>query len=231
MRTFNQPYETLTPAMALQILKHGNFRFINNIGMDRDHLLTVDQTKDGQSPFAAILSCMDSRTSAELIFDQGFGDIFSIRVAGNVISQDVLGSLEYATGVAGSKLIVVLGHTNCGAIAGACNEVKMGNLTGLLEKIEPSIHKESSTQHNRTGTNPDFVNSVARLHARQSAKEIINSSSIIRELVRSGQVGIIPAMYDIATGKIHFYSEDAVLGPHGKNADSEIEKVPETAVV
>ncbi len=229
MRTFNQPYETLTPAMALQLLKHGNFRFINNIGIERDHLLTVDQTKDGQSPFAAIVSCMDSRTSAELIFDQGFGDIFSIRIAGNVISPDILGSLEYAAGVAGSKLIVALGHTNCGAIGGACNNVKLGNLTGLLEKIEPSIHKEGTTKHNRTGSNPEFVNSVARLHVKQSVKEIVNSSSIIRELVRSGQVGIIPAMYDIATGKVHFYNEEAVLWQHGENADSGTEKQLEKA--
>lgn len=211
MRTFNQPYEQLTPAMALQLLKHGNFRFYNNIGLDRDNMSSVTKTKDGQKPFAAIVSCMDSRTSAELIFDQGFGDVFSLRVAGNVISSDIVGSLEYATAVAGTKLIVVLGHTNCGAVIGACNHVELGKLTSLLAKIEPAVRNERKTTTNRTGSNLDFVNSVAALHAKHSVKDILNGSEIIHELVRSGQVGIIPAMYDISTGKIQFFTDDAIL--------------------
>lgn len=219
MRTFNQPYDKLTPAMALQLLKHGNFRFINNIGIDHDHIVAMDETKNGQSPFAAIVSCMDSRTSVELIFDQGFGDVFSIRVAGNVVSGDVLGSLEYATAVVGSKLIVVLGHTSCGAVVGACNHVKMGHLTPLLAKIEPSLSQETTVHLNRTGSNPEFVNAVAKLHAKHTVSEILNESSIINELVHSGQVGIIPAMYDVATGQVHFYPEDALLWKDGHVPD------------
>ncbi len=197
--------------MALQLLKHGNFRFINNIGLDRDHMAAMDETKDGQYPFAAIVSCMDSRTSAELIFDQGFGDVFSLRVAGNVVSTDILGSLEYATAVAGSKLIVVLGHTNCGAVIGACNHVQMGNLSSLLSKISPAVLAENTIKDSRKGSNLQFVNEVAKLHVKNSVKEILNSSEIINELVHSGQVGIIPAMYDISTGKVQFYTEDAIV--------------------
>jgi len=211
MRTFNKPASQLTPAIALQLLKHGNFRFINNLGIDRDHLEKMQETKDGQSPFAAIVSCMDSRTSAELIFDQGFGDIFSIRIAGNVISPDILGSLEYATAAAGSKLIVVLGHTNCGAIKGACDHVQMGNLTALLHKIRPALQKTEKGAMEQTSKDPDYVNAVAQAHARESAKQILAGSDIICDLVNSGKVGIIPAMYDIATGKVHFYNEDAAL--------------------
>ena len=211
MKTFNKPVSQLTPGIALNLLKHGNFRFMNNIGINRDLLEILSETKDGQSPFAAILSCMDSRTSAELIFDQGFGDIFSIRIAGNVISGNVLGSLEYATAVAGSKLIVVLGHTNCGAIKGACDHVEMGNLTPLLEKIKPSLANEDKVVGDRTGNNPEFVNAVAALHAKRSVHDILEDSPIIKDLVNSGKVGIIPAMYDIATGKVYFFDKDAML--------------------
>ncbi len=211
MKTFNKPVSLLTPGIALNLLRHGNFRFMNNIGLNRDLLEIVSETKDQQSPFAAILSCMDSRTSAELIFDQGFGDIFSIRVAGNVISGNVLGSLEYAAAVAGSKLIVVLGHTNCGAIKGACDHVEMGNLTQLLDKIKPALSAESKITGDRTGNNPEFVNAVASLHAKNTVHDILEGSPIISELVQSGKVGIVPAMYDIATGKVHFFDKDAQL--------------------
>ncbi len=211
MKTYKQPASTVTPGIALNLLKHGNFRFLNNIGTNRDLLELMRETSNDQKPFAAILSCMDSRTSAELIFDQGFGDIFSIRVAGNVISGNILGSLEYATAVAGAKLIVVLGHTNCGAIKGACDHVAMGNLTPLLEKIKPAVNKEDSISAERNGDNPRFVNAVAKLHAKHSVLEILEGSPIIRDLVESGRVGIIPAMYDIATGKVHFFDQEAVL--------------------
>ncbi len=211
MRTFNHPADRLTPGIALNLLKHGNFRFMNNIGLNRDLLELMNETKDGQSPFAAILSCMDSRTSAELIFDQGFGDIFSIRIAGNVISGNVLGSLEYATGVAGSKLIVVLGHTNCGAIKGACDHVEMGNLTPLLDKIKPALNAEDKIIGDRTGHNPEFVNAVATLHVKNTVHEIMDGSVIIKDLVKAGKVGIIPAMYDLATGKVHFFDKEAQL--------------------
>ena len=211
MRTFNQPISKLTPAVAINLLKHGNFRFMNNLGHEHDLLERVHETKDGQAPFAAILSCMDSRTSAELIFDQSFGDIFSIRIAGNVVSQYVLGSLEYAVAVAGSKLIVVLGHTNCGAIKGACDHVEMGNLTQLLDKIQPAVNANYDIEGEHTGNNPEFVNAVAIQHAKNTVKDVLDGSEILREHVYSGKAGIIPAMYDIATGKVYFYDKEAQL--------------------
>src|ERR1051325_8340389 len=144
MRTQSKETQSsLTPDLALQILKQGNERFINNLKANRNLLQQVNETSSGQFPFAAILSCIDSRTSAELIFDQGLGDIFSIRIAGNIINEDILGSMEFACKVAGSKLIVVLGHSKCGAIEGACNNIVMGNITTLLKKIKPSIDKET----------------------------------------------------------------------------------------
>lgn len=195
----------ITPSEALELLQHGNYRFVNNLKTNRDLLQQVNATKDGQHPFAAILSCMDSRTSAELIFDQGLGDIFSIRVAGNVVSNDIIGSLEYATGVVGSCLIVVLGHTGCGAVKGACNNVVLGEITGILNKIKPAIAEEKTFTDNRTGDNSDFVNEVARLNVDHSVNEILAQSDIIKKLVDEGKVGIVPAMYDVATGKVQFY--------------------------
>ncbi len=203
--TQNISAKDMTSQEALTLLKKGNFRFINNLKMNRDLLEQVNETKDGQSPFAAILSCMDSRTSAELIFDQGLGDIFSIRIAGNVVSPNVLGSLEYATAVAGSKLILVLGHTNCGAIKGACDNVKLGNLTGLLDKIQPAVDAETKHKDNRNSHNLAFVDEVAKLNATHTVEEILKQSDIIRDLVDQGKIGIVAAMYDITTGKVNFF--------------------------
>lgn len=196
--------QKLTPVMALELLKLGNFRFVNNLKQNRDLLRQVNETKDGQWPFATILSCMDSRTSAELIFDQGLGDIFSIRIAGNIITPDIIGSIEYATAVAGSKLIVVLGHTDCGAIKGACDKVQMGNLTGLLQKIEPVIEMEKTVKTQRDGNNREFVNKVVALNARYSAQHIANRSTIISELIEQQKLKIVSAVYDISTGKVEF---------------------------
>jgi len=201
----------LSPMQALNILKGGNFRFINKLNLSRDLLQQVNKTRNGQWPFATILSCMDSRTSAELIFDMGLGDIFSIRVAGNIISTDILGSLEYATAVAKSKLIVVLGHTNCGAVKGACDHVKMGHLTSLLNNIKPAVMMEKTTLNNRTSSNAIFVNEVAKLNAINSVKSIWESSLIIRQLVDEGNLGIVPAMYDVATGKVTCYEEHGII--------------------
>jgi carbonic anhydrase len=201
----------LTPGEALQILKEGNFRFLNNLSRNRNLLELVNETKDDQWPFAAILSCMDSRTSAELIFDQGLGDIFSVRIAGNITSENIAGSLEYATAVAGSKLILVLGHTNCGAIKGACDDVKMGNLTALLGKIIPSVREETSFTENRTSKNTDFVNTVAEINVKNTVKEILHMSPTIRELVENGAIGIASAMYDISTGQVTFHEAEAIV--------------------
>src|SRR4051812_10254073 len=161
---------------------------------------------------AAIVSCMDSRTSAELIFDQGLGDIFSIRLAGAVISDNVLGSLEYACNVAGSKFIVVLGHSKCGAIKGACDNVEMGNLTGLLNKITPSVYAEKTVKHNRTSSNPEFVEAVTHLHTERSVQAIMEQSHILRNMILNGEIGIVGALYDVETGVVTFLDDTLVIG-------------------
>ena len=191
------------PEHSLQLLKEGNFRFLNNLKKDRDHLEVLNQLKDNQRPFAAIVSCMDSRTAAELIFDQGFGDIFSIRIAGNVVTNGILGSLEYATSVVGSKLIVVLGHTNCGAIKGACNHIRLGHLSELIEKIEPAVDEVAKTI-NKENQYELFEYEVTKTNVLIGAREITERSPIIKALVAEGKVGVVPAIYNIATGKVQF---------------------------
>jgi carbonic anhydrase len=203
--------DAITPSEALQLLKEGNFRFINNMRQHRDLLEEVTTTKDEQQPFAVILSCMDSRTSGELVFDQGLGDIFSIRIAGNVVTNYIVGSLEYATAVAGSSLILVLGHTNCGAIKGACDGVELGHLTSLLAGIQPAVSMEHTVAENRNSQNVEFVNKVALLNIRNSVEQIMARSELITALVRQGKVGIVPALYDVATGQVRFMEEDAVM--------------------
>ncbi len=156
----------MTPRKALQFLKEGNDRFINNLKANRNLLEQVNETRDGQWPFATILSCIDSRTSAELIFDQGLGDVFSVRIAGNIVNTDILGSMEFACKVAGSKLIVVLGHSKCGAVKGACDHVEMGNLTELLSKIQPAVYDEKITTSERSSKNSVFVENVAEINVK-----------------------------------------------------------------
>lgn len=191
--------------MAYSILKEGNERFVKNLKANRNLLQQVNETKEGQFPFATILSCMDSRTSAELVFDQGLGDIFSIRIAGNVLNDDILGSMEFATKVVGTKIILVLGHTKCGAIVGACNHVELGNLTKLLAKIKPAIEAENITQTERTGSNVTFVNNVTEINVHQTIAKIKKESSIIAELENAGAIKIVGGIYDVETGKVTFY--------------------------
>lgn len=199
----------LTPRMALEILKEGNDRFIKNLKAQRDLLAQVNATRDGQWPFATVLSCIDSRTSAELIFDQGLGDIFSVRIAGNIVNTDILGSMEFACKVAGSKLIVVLGHTKCGAVKGACDHVEMGNLTELLSKLQPAVYSEKETMDasKRNSKNGEFVENVSAINVRRSVKNIIERSFIIEQMVESGEIGVVGAMYNIETGKVEFYDD------------------------
>lgn len=194
----------LTPDTALQILKEGNHRFVNNLKANRNLLQQVNDTADGQFPFATILSCIDSRTSAELVFDQGLGDIFSIRIAGNILNEDILGSMEFATKVVGSKIILVLGHTRCGAIAGACNHLELGHLTHLLKKIQPAVVAEKQTADNRNGSNEYFVNNVTELNVSLTIARIRNESPIISELESSGLIKIIGGIYDVETGEVRF---------------------------
>ncbi|HEY0299057.1 MAG TPA: carbonic anhydrase family protein [Arachidicoccus sp.] len=205
MTTHNNNHIHISAEEALRLLKEGNNRFVNNISKNRDLLQKVLETKEEQKPFAAILSCMDSRVPAELIFDQGIGDIFSVRIAGNIISENVLGSLEYAVEVAGSKLIVVMGHTNCGAIKGACDNVHLGNLSALIDKITPAIDRETSVTDNRCSDNYDFVNKVAALNVQHSIEMMMKNSPVIKKHCEENDVLVIAAMYDVATGVVHFY--------------------------
>lgn len=198
---------SLTPVEALQILKEGNARFCANIKADRDLLQQVDETRDGQWPFAAVLSCVDSRTSAELILDQGLGDIFSVRIAGNFLNDDILGSLEFACRVAGAKLIVVLGHSRCGAIKGACDAVELGNLTGLLRKIQPAVDAvpNPTDPESRTSANAEFVESVAHQNVLRTVRGITERSDVLQELKAAGSIEIVGGMHDITTGTVKFF--------------------------
>ncbi len=206
MRTHTKETQmNLTPDKALEILKEGNERFVKNLKANRNLLQQVNETAEGQFPFATILSCIDSRTSAELIFDQGLGDIFSIRIAGNILNEDILGSMEFATKVVGTKIIVVLGHTRCGAIVGACNHIEMGNLTTLLNKIQPAIFNEKETKENRTGKNEDFVNNVTNLNVKLTIDRIRRESPIIAELEEEKKILIIGGLYQVENGKVTFF--------------------------
>ncbi|MCB0484994.1 MAG: carbonic anhydrase family protein [Flavobacteriaceae bacterium] len=198
---------TMTPEKSLQFLKEGNLRFQNNLKAHRNLLEQVNDTSDGQFPFATILSCIDSRVSAELVFDQGLGDIFSIRIAGNFVDEDILGSMEFACKLAGSKLIVVLGHTGCGAIKGACDDVKMGNLTHLIEKIKPAVSEVKSPKNplQRTSKNLEFVDAVAEKNVYLTIENIREQSEILRDMENNKEIMIIGAMYDISDGSVTFF--------------------------
>jgi carbonic anhydrase len=212
MKTLNKEIQSsITPRKALEILKNGNNRFVTNLLEHRNLLEQVNDTSDGQWPFATILSCIDSRTSAELIFDQGLGDVFSVRIAGNIVNTDILGSMEFACKVAGSKLIVVLGHSKCGAVKGACDHVEMGNLTELLSKIQPAVYQEKETQDNRNASNAVFVENVAEINVKRNVKNIIERSFILEQMIENGEIGIVGAMHNIETGKVTFYEDSQYI--------------------
>ena len=206
MKTLTKKMQSaITPSVALEILKDGNKRFVSNLKINRNLLQQANETSDGQHPFAVILSCIDSRTSAELIFDQGLGDVFSVRIAGNIVNEDILGSMEFGCKVAGAKIIVVLGHTKCGAVKGACDNVALGNLTGLIAKIKPAVDQESVTSENRNSSNGVFVENVAELNVSLSVKNILLKSPIIADMVKNGDIGIVGGIHDIATGEVKFF--------------------------
>lgn len=200
----------ISPLMALELLSDGNKRFVNNLKVNRNLLQQANETSDGQHPFAVILSCIDSRTSAELIFDQGLGDVFSIRIAGNIINEDILGSMEFGCKVAGSKIIVVLGHTKCGAIKGACDHVEMGNLTALLSKIQPAVYDEKTVTENRNSGNNEFVEKVASINVKRTVHAIMERSPILKEMIESGSIGIVGGTHDITTGEVRFYDDTLI---------------------
>jgi carbonic anhydrase len=206
MKTLTKEMQSaITPALALEILKDGNKRFVSNLKVNRNLLQQANETSDGQHPFAVILSCIDSRTSAELIFDQGLGDVFSVRIAGNIVNEDILGSMEFGCKVAGAKIIVVLGHTKCGAIKGACDNVALGNLTSLISKIKQAVEQEMTTTENRNSSNSSFVENVAELNVSLSVKNILLKSPIIAEMVKNGDIGIVGGIHDITTGEVKFF--------------------------
>jgi carbonic anhydrase len=203
--------DNITPIMALDLLKEGNKRFVNNLKVNRNLLQQANETSDGQHPFAIILSCIDSRTSAELIFDQGLGDIFSVRIAGNIINEDILGSMEFACKVAGSKFIVVLGHTKCGAVKGACDHVEMGNLTVLLAKLQPAVYDEKTETENRHSGNDDFVEKVSTINVKRTVHAILERSPILKEMLENGSIGIVGGSHEISTGEVTFYEDTSVI--------------------
>ncbi len=213
MKTLTEEMQAaITPEIAVSLLKEGNKRFVNNLKINRNLLQQANETSDGQHPFAIILSCIDSRTSVELIFDQGLGDVFSVRIAGNIINEDILGSMEFACKVAGSKIIVVLGHTKCGAIRGACDHVEMGNLTALLSKIQPAVYDEKSVIGNRNSSNDEFVEKVATINVKRTVQAIMERSPILKEMIETGAIGIIGGSHNITTGEVTFYDDVQVLG-------------------
>ncbi len=212
MRTHTQETQaTITPAKSLQFLREGNERFVANLRAHRNLLEQVNETRDGQFPFATILSCIDSRTSAELVFDQGLGDIFSVRIAGAIINEDILGSMEFTARVAGARSIVVLGHTKCGAIKGACDGVQLGNLSTLLNKIQPSIYAERTVVGDRSSKNGAFVEKVAELQVRRSVRAIVEQSVVLRAMLDAGELALVGAVYDVESGVVSWL-DDTLLG-------------------
>jgi carbonic anhydrase len=196
----------ITPQQAVAALKQGNERFAAGHSLHRDLVAQAKQTASGQHPIAAVLGCIDSRASNELIFDQGIGDIFSARVAGNVLNDDVLGSLEFATAKAGAKAIVVVGHTRCGAVSGACSNAKLGHVTGLLEKIKPAVHRVSAGLKTRP-SGPDFEDRVAAENVKLVVAAIRDQSPVLAKLERDGKLVITGGLYHLDTGRIEFFQQ------------------------
>jgi carbonic anhydrase len=199
--------DLMTPQSSLDALIAGNERFVNRKQVNRNLNTQVEQTSGGQYPFATVLHCIDSRVSAEHIFDQGIGDLFSIRIAGNFVNEDILGSMEFACKLAGTKVLVVLGHTACGAVKGACDHARLGNLTALINKLEPAVDAVESPADAdlRNSSNIDFVNDVAAKNVEMTIDNIRSRSSILAEMETKGEIKIVGGMYDIATGKVSYY--------------------------
>lgn len=208
MRTLTKEMQDkITPSLALQLLREGNHRFVNNLKVNRNLLQQVNDTKEGQHPFAVILSCIDSRTSAELVFDQGLGDVFSVRIAGNILNDDILGSMEFACALAGAKIVVVLGHTRCGAVKGACEHAGLTapkHLAGLLAKVNPALGKTPRPAQ-LNGNIYEYVDAVAVNNVHHVIDEIAAESETLRELVDQGRIAIVGGMYDVMTGHVEFF--------------------------
>ncbi|GGI76467.1 carbonic anhydrase family protein [Legionella impletisoli] len=201
----------MTPKQALKRLKEGNERFLNNKLLQRNYLAQAKQSSYGQFPWVVVLNCMDSRSVPEFIFDQGLADMFTLRVAGNILNEDILGSLEFATKAAGARLIVVLGHTSCGAVRGACEGVQLGHLNHVLDQISPLVEPAKKDSGLSSCSKPELVNLIAKDNALHVAREIQQQSPIIQNLITNGQVGIVAGMHDIRTGKVTFFEEGRLI--------------------
>jgi carbonic anhydrase len=209
----NLDRDLITPKQALDILIEGNERFINNVRVQHDMLNVRDEIKDKQHPFASVLGCSDSRTTVELIFDQNLGDIFSVRLAGNIASRKAIGSLEFSTEYLGSKIIVVMGHSNCGAVKAACDNFHGGNIGEIVHLISPAVEEETTiTQKDqRNSSNNDFVKKVCFLNVQEQIKRILRYSRIIKNQVQEGKVGLVGGVYDLASGKVIFDVDNSIL--------------------
>jgi len=209
----NLDRDLITPKQALDILIEGNERFINNVRVQHDMLNVRDEIKDKQHPFASVLGCSDSRTTVELIFDQNLGDIFSVRLAGNIASRKAIGSLEFSTEYLGSKIIVVMGHSNCGAVKAACDNFHGGNIGEIVHLISPAVEEETTiTQKDqRNSSNNDFVEKVCFLNVQEQIKRILRYSRIIKNQVKEGKVGLVGGVYDLASGKVIFDVDNSIL--------------------
>jgi len=194
----------MSPDEALMMLKNGNDRFVNQNMLKRDLIEQVNETEDGQYPFAAIVSCIDSRIPTEIVFDQGVGDIFNARIAGNFVNQDILGSLEFSTKVAGSKTIVVMGHTSCGAVKGAADNVKLGNLTAMLKNLEPAVKAASDVPGEKSSQNAEYVQKISDKNVELTIEKMLADSDVLREMYENGEITIVGAMYDVKSGKVTF---------------------------
>lgn len=201
-------HDAMTPEKALQLLTEGNQRFVNDQMLERNLNKEIGLTANDQFPFAIVLSCIDSRVTPNIIFDQGIGDLFNVKIPGNVVNDDILGSIEFACKIAGSKLVVVLGHTSCGAVKGACDHVKLGKLTGLLEKIEPAIHAvDAPSGTDRSSNNNDFVNQVALVNVALTIENIRSKSNVLHQMLTNAEIMIKGAMYDVASGNVQFLQD------------------------
>ncbi len=199
-----QAQDSITPLRAVELLKEGNERFVEDRRLDRNHHDQIKQTSTGQYPFAAVLSCIDSRVPAELVFDLGIGDIFNVRIAGNFINDDILGSLEFACKVAGAKAILILGHSSCGAVKGAIQEVELGNLTGMLDKIKPAVNATKAVHGNKPHDHPEFIQGVARTNVIMNMYSILQKSQVLKEMHDNGEITLVGGMYNVETGNVEF---------------------------
>ena len=196
---------SVSPKDALQMLKDGNKRFLDKKPMQRNFDEQVQMTAGGQFPFASVVSCIDSRIPTEIVFDQGIGDIFNARIAGNFVNEDILGSLEFASKLAGSKLIVIMGHTACGAVKGACDHAELGNLTAMLEKIKPALNEVKTAEGvDRSSANIDFVNDVAVANVKLTIEKLKKDSPVLNEMIQNGEIDVVGAMYDVKSGEVSF---------------------------